>query len=69
MDFVLAFDLTVANTCFKKEEHLITYESRTSKRWIDFFLVRKHDRLAYKDYKVILGESLTTQHKLVVLDI
>ena len=35
----------------------------------DFFLVRKYDRLACKDCKVIQGESLRTQHRLVVLDI
>lgn len=29
----------------------------------------KIDRIKCKDCKVILGESLTTQHKLVVLDL
>ena len=43
LDFVLAFELVIANTCFKKrEEHLITYKSGTSRRQINFFLVRKH---------------------------
>ena len=46
LDFALAFDLIIANTCFKKrEEHLITYKCGTSRSRIDFFLVRKHDRL------------------------
>ena len=32
LDFALAFDLVTANICIKKrEEHLITYKSRTSK--------------------------------------
>ena len=32
-DFSLAFDLAIVNTCFKKRDgHLITYESGTSRR-------------------------------------
>ena len=70
LDFAFAFYLVIANACFKKrEQHLITYKCGTSKSQINLFLVRKHNRLAPKDCKVILGESLTTQHKLVVLDI
>ena len=70
LEFTLALDLIIANTCFKKrEEHLITYKSETSRSHIDFFLVKKHDRLDCKDCKVIPGESLTTQHRPVVLDI
>ena len=60
LDFVLAFELVIANTCFKKrEEHLITYKNGTSRSWIEFFLVIKHDRLDFKDCRVISGESLT----------
>ena len=63
LDFVLAFDFVTSNIYFKKrDEHLITYKSGTSRSQIDFFLIRKHDRLDYKDCKVIPGESLTTQH-------
>ena len=70
LDFALAFDLLTANNNFKKrEEHLITYKSGTSGSQINIFLLRKHDRLDCKDCKVILGESLTMQHRLVVLDI
>ena len=47
LDFALAFDIVIANTCFKKrEEHLITYKKGTSKSQIDSFLVRKHDSIA-----------------------
>ena len=50
LDFALAFDLVIANTCFKKiEEHLITYNSGTSRSQIDFFLIKKHDRLDCKE--------------------
>ena len=35
---------------------------------MNFFLIRKYDRLACKDCKVIPKKSITTQHRLVVLD-
>ncbi|XP_043710423.1 uncharacterized protein LOC122659376 [Telopea speciosissima] len=69
LDFAIAFDLCIANTFFKKrDEHLITYKSGQHASQIDFFLTKRSDRLLCKDCKVIPGESLTTQHRLVVLD-
>jgi len=45
LDFSSAFDLTIANTCFRKrDEHLITYKSGASCSQIDFFLIRKTRR-------------------------
>jgi Reverse transcriptase (RNA-dependent DNA polymerase). len=70
LEFAIAFDLVLANTYYKKrDEHLITFKSGTNKSQIDFFLTRKVDRLTCKDCKVIPGESLTTQHRVLVLDI
>ncbi|KAM7489846.1 hypothetical protein LguiB_027330 [Lonicera macranthoides] len=70
LDFSSAYDLMVANTCFKKrEEHLITYKSGATCSQIDFFLFRKGDRKSCMDCKVIPGESLTTQHRVLVMDI
>nr|KYP34423.1 Retrovirus-related Pol polyprotein LINE-1 [Cajanus cajan] len=70
LDFSLAFDLTIVNTCFKNgEEHLITYKSGMVCSQIDFFLVRKSDRKFCMDCKVIPGESLTTQHRVLVMDV
>jgi len=70
LDFSSAFDLTIANTCFRKrEEHLITYKSGVSCTQIDFFLIRKSDRKICLDCKVIPGESLTTQHRVLVMDV
>ena len=43
----------------KREEHLITFKSVKSQ--IDYFLVRKVDRLKCNDCKVIPGESLVSQ--------
>ncbi|PKA66012.1 hypothetical protein AXF42_Ash010421 [Apostasia shenzhenica] len=69
LEFSSAYDLVIANTLFKKrEEHVITYKSGTSRTQIDYFLIRKRDRLDCKDCKVIPSECLTTQHRLMVLD-
>ncbi|KAM1556818.1 hypothetical protein ACFX10_040308 [Malus domestica] len=55
LDFAIAYDLFLANTFFKKrEEHVITYKSGSSKTQIDFLLMRKGDRITSKE---VLGES------------
>ncbi|KAM2120441.1 hypothetical protein ACFX1Q_018374 [Malus domestica] len=55
LDFAMAYDLFLANTFFKKrEEHVITYKSGSSKTQIDFLLMRKGDRRTSKE---VLGES------------
>ncbi|KAM2016499.1 hypothetical protein ACFX16_046908 [Malus domestica] len=70
LDFAMAYDLFLANTFFKKrEEHVITYKSGSSKTQIYFFLMRKGDRITCKDCKVIPGESLANQHRLLVMDV
>jgi Reverse transcriptase (RNA-dependent DNA polymerase) len=70
LDFSMAYDFKIMNTCFKKrEEHLITYTSGTSRSQIDFFLVRSLDKGVCTNCKVIPGESLTTQHRALVLDV
>lgn len=64
-----AYDLAIVNTFFqKKEEHLITFKSGPSKSQIDFFLVRREELKGAKDCKVIPGESLTAQHRVLVMD-
>ena len=70
LNFSMAYDFKIVNTCFKKrEEHLITFKSGVTCSQIDFFLVRNTDKRIYKDCKVIPGESLTTQHRVLVLDL
>ncbi|KAL5150022.1 Craniofacial development protein 2 [Glycine soja] len=69
LEFSEALDLSIANTWFKKrEEHLITYKSGGTCSQIDFFLIRKSDRKYCLNCKVIPGESLTTQHRVLVMD-
>ncbi|XP_070049663.1 uncharacterized protein [Nicotiana tomentosiformis] len=40
-----------------------------AKTQIDYLLLRKCDRLMCKDFKVIPGEILTMQHRLLVMDV
>jgi hypothetical protein len=69
LNFALAYDLTVVNTLFRKRvSHLVTFSSGQHCRQIDFILVRREDRHACLDCKVIPGECVVPQHKLVVAD-
>jgi hypothetical protein len=69
LNFVLAYDLFVANTLFRKRVfHPVTFSSGQHCSQIDFILVRKEDRHACLDCKVISGECVVLQHKLVVAD-
>ncbi|KAF3661489.1 putative BRCT domain-containing protein-like isoform X1 [Capsicum annuum] len=70
LDFARAFELVVGNSCFpKKEEHLVTFRSRLAKTQIDSLLLRKGDRALCKDCKVLPSENLSTQHRLLVMDL
>ncbi|XP_075111763.1 uncharacterized protein LOC107824137 [Nicotiana tabacum] len=70
LDFAKAFDLVIANSSFtKRDEHLVTYQSSVAKIQIDYLLLRRCDRRLCEDCKVIPGETLSTQHRLLVIDI
>ncbi|XP_070020800.1 uncharacterized protein [Nicotiana sylvestris] len=70
LDFAKAFDLVIANSSFpKREEHLVTYHSSVAKTQIDYLFLRRCDRRWCKDCKVIPGETLAMQHRLLVMDI
>jgi hypothetical protein len=69
LNFALAYDLFVTNTLFKKRvSHLVTFSSGQHCRKIDFILVRREDRHACLDCKVIPREYVVPQYKLVVAD-
>jgi len=70
LDFALTFNLNITNRCFKKRtKHLIMYKSWTTCSQINFFLVRRSDRALCTNCKVIRGESFTTQHRVLVMDV
>ena len=56
LEYALAFDLPLGNTCFKKRDsHLITYKSENIATQIDFILFRRTMRKLVTDVKVIPG--------------
>ena len=68
LDFAIAFDLMIANTFFhKRQSHLVIFSSGQYFSQIDFVLTRR-DKQTCMDCKVISGECVVTQHKLVVAD-
>ena len=69
LEYALAFDLLLANTCFKKRDsHSITYKSGNIATQIDFILFRRTIRKLVTDVKVIPGEEVALQHQLLVCD-
>ncbi|XP_063372213.1 uncharacterized protein LOC134660405 [Cydia amplana] len=67
LDLAAGYDLAVINTFFKKKDtHLITYHSGGHSTQIDYAITRRSHLKYYKDSKVIPGEPLTTQHRLLV---
>jgi hypothetical protein len=69
LNFVLAYDLFVTNTLFRKRvSHLVTFSSGQHCSQIDFILAGRENRHACLDCKVIPGECVVPQYKLVVAD-
>ena len=69
LEYALAFDLLLGNTCFKKRDsHLITYKSGNAATQIDFILFPRAMRKPVTDVKVIPGEEVALQHQLLVCD-
>jgi tRNA(His) 5'-end guanylyltransferase len=69
LNFALDYDLFLTNTLFRKRvSHLVTFSSGQYCSQIDFILTRREDRHACLDCKVIPGECVVHQHKLVVAD-
>ncbi len=69
IDFALSFDLAICNTFFKKDDsQYVTYKSGGRESQIDFLMCRRRDLKEIKNCKVIYGEHVAAQHKLLVLD-
>ena len=69
LEYDLAFDLLLGNTCFKKlDSHLITYKSGNIVTQIDFILFHRTMCKFVTDVKVISGEEVALQHQLLVCD-
>ena len=69
LEYALAFDLLLGNTCFKKRDsHLITYTSGNAATQLDVILFPRAMRKLVTDVKVIPGEEVALQHQLLVCD-
>ncbi|XP_063381902.1 uncharacterized protein LOC134668350 [Cydia fagiglandana] len=67
LEFSCRHALSLINTNFqKKQEHLITYKSGGRTSQIDYILADMVLKKKFKDCKVIPGEPLATQHRLLV---
>ncbi|XP_070013699.1 uncharacterized protein [Nicotiana sylvestris] len=67
---IKAFGLVIANSSIsKREEHLVTFQNTVAKTQIDYLLLMRYNRGLCKDCKVIQGEILATQHRLIVMDV
>jgi hypothetical protein len=66
LNFAICYNLMVANTFFRKKNfHLVTFNSDQHSSQIDFVLTRREERPNCMDYKIIPGECVVTQHKLL----
>jgi hypothetical protein len=70
LDFAfVAYNLVIATAFFRKRDsHLVTFSSGHCLSQIDFVLIRREDKQACLDCKVIPEESGVPQHNLVVAD-
>ncbi|KAK3522454.1 hypothetical protein QTP86_011000 [Hemibagrus guttatus] len=67
VDFAKRMDMAVVNTYFqKREEHRVTYKSGGRRTQVDYILCRRGNLKEISDCKVVVGESVTRQHRMVV---
>ena len=68
-DFAMAFVLSIVNTFFEKRpNHLVTCKSGGRQSQIDLLMCRRQQLNEVKNCKVINGESVAAQHRVLVLD-
>ncbi|KAK3530717.1 hypothetical protein QTP86_033855 [Hemibagrus guttatus] len=67
VDFAKRMDMGVVNTYFqKREEHRVTYKSGGRRTQVDYILCRRGNLKEISDCKVLVGESVARQHRMVV---
>ncbi|KAK3552267.1 hypothetical protein QTP86_006076 [Hemibagrus guttatus] len=67
VDFAKWIDMAVVNTYFqKREEHRVTYKSGGRSTQVDYILCRRGNLKEISDCKVVVGESVARQHRMVV---
>ncbi|XP_065667643.1 uncharacterized protein LOC136087941 [Hydra vulgaris] len=67
VDFAIKIKMAVVNTYFKKkEEHRVTYKSGGRGTQVDYILCRRRNLKEISDCKVVPGESVAKQHRMVI---
>ncbi|KAK3539481.1 hypothetical protein QTP70_008869 [Hemibagrus guttatus] len=67
VDFAKRMDMAVVNTYFqKREEHRVTYKSGGRRTQVDYILCRRGNLKEISDCKVVVGEGVARQHRMVV---
>ena len=67
IDFAKRMEMAVVNTFFlKRQEHRVTYKSGGRSTQLDYFLYRRCKLNDISDCKVVVGESVAKQHRMVV---
>ena len=67
VDFAKIMEMVVVNTYFnKKEEYRVTYKSGGKCTQVDYVLSRRCNLKEIRDCKVVAGESVARQHRMVV---
>ena len=67
VDFAKRMEMAVVNTFFqKRQEHRVTYESGVRSTQVDYILCRRCNLKEITDCKVVVGESIARQHRMVV---
>ncbi|KAK3541862.1 hypothetical protein QTP86_008193 [Hemibagrus guttatus] len=67
VDFAKRRAMAVVNTYFqKREEHRVTYKSGGRRTQVDYILCRRGNLKEISDCKVVVGESVARQHRMVV---
>ncbi|KAE8278057.1 hypothetical protein D5F01_LYC23887 [Larimichthys crocea] len=67
VDFAKRMEMAVMNTFFqKRQEHRVTYKSGGRSTQVDCILCRRCNLKEISDCKVVVGESVARQHRMVV---
>ena len=66
MDFATRMEMAVLNTYFeKREEHRVTYKSGGGSTQVDYIVCRRAHLKRIGDCKVIAGNNVAKQHRLL----
>ncbi|KAK3571160.1 hypothetical protein QTP86_003666 [Hemibagrus guttatus] len=67
VDFAKRMDIALVNIYFqKREEHRVTYKSGGRRTQVDYILCRRGNLKEISDCKVVVGENVARQHRMVV---